>query len=519
MFLLGAVFSAAVCRRISTYYDAATDSFVYAEGTNDRYAVARGFFDPGNESGWAQLQIDAAEHSDIYVEARAAGFTEAVLTRDLFDAHFANVMGTLCERYVNCDSTGTPLNIELQAFFNANYEWVKEYVSRDDDDELFKALKLCFMQFRGLVEGYNYRSGKNVSAYDLWLYVNHESVYNIARRLMVAKDAGYFYSQGSAFVAHSGDFRDLFVGHAAWKPYGYSRRIAKTYNMDVGNFSRVQKRVVAGYPFLLHSTDSFQITDNAVVHMSTAIALSDDVIQRNAPNNRCFPTWMKLIGATMVSESAAQWLDYYQIFPMGADGVEHVLVDLKQFKYHSGFNDGFLYVIDDIPGGPAVAVDKSDEIGENGYFASVDIPSVEGVAEAAGYSTLAKEDPMMFDASQSPRMKIFRDRHSIVNYDELKSLIRLNDLAIAEQMNSPVNAVAGRYDLLEKNCSWYGAIDGKTTSLRRILHLVWDGIASPSYDKLEPFAFSRSKCAALPHEGVADELKYEWVQQFPYIYD
>lgn len=517
MFLYFLFFSI-LYRKISTYYNKKTDSFLCVEGVNDKYAIARGFFENDNKTGWAKLQIDASEYSDIYVEARAAGFTEAVLTRDIFDEHFSNVMGTLCEKYIVCDDTGTPLNMELQAFFNANYDWVKEYLNRDTGDELFKALKICFNQFNGLVEGYNYKNDKNISVYDLWLYANHESLYNVARRLMVAKNAGYFYSQGSAFISHPGDFMDLFLGHASWKPYGYSRRISKSYNLEFGNFSQVSKRVISSYPFLLQSTDNFQITDNAVVYMSTSIALSNDVIQRNAPNNRCFPTWMKSISATQVSHSASQWYDYYKIYPMEADGIEHILVDLKQFKYHDGFNDGFLYIVDEIPGyGMTKSIDKSDEIDEKGYFVSVDIPSIEGISEAAGYNTLMQEDPLMFDKNQSPRMKIFQQKHDIVNYEELKSLIRLNDLAIAEQLNSPVNAIASRYDLLKDNCTWYGAIDGKTTSLRRILHLIWDGIASPSYDKLEPFVFSTSKCPNLPHDGISDKLQYKWTQQFPFM--
>ncbi|KAH0785051.1 Phospholipase B [Histomonas meleagridis] len=494
----------------SVYYNTQTDKFMVMENMYDEHAVARGILDNGKGDGWTHLQIEAPAHDDYKIEGRAIGFVEGYLTRSLFKNHYNNVMNTLCQKYVTCDDQGN-LPTEITDFFKMNYEEVNTYLkSRGENYDNFTSSCLIGMsQFRGLIEGYSYDNYGNLTENELWLYLNHESIFNLARRYGVSKFTGELYSQGTCFISHSGNFQDIFFGHNSWKPYGYSQRIAKRFKVKFHK-APVERYTFSSYPFMLHSSDNFEITDAGLVHMTSSIAIND-AIHIN-PLYEYLPTWLRSYGATKSSQSASMWCNSYNTNVLTLEGLEHVVVDLKQFKYKESFHENFLYVLDEIPKEVKIR-DFSYVMNTNYYFVSADIPHIEDIYIHAGYPDLAAIDPKMYSSDESIRYKIFEKFHGFNTYEELKNLMRLNDLNLAEQEGSPKYASAARYDLLQQNKECYGAIDAKVTSLRRVLHLIWEGAPSPTYDDVKPLVFSEEEvCSNTPHEGIPDKLQYSWTQ-------
>jgi hypothetical protein len=510
MFLLT---SLALSLNISVYYNTGTGQFTVQEGLWDAYSVARGLFlDTFLQTGYSELQIEGSEIiNDATITSRAAGYAEAYLTRSLFKPHWENMKASLCKDWIVCQGDGT-LPSALTDFMSADYQWVLEYLHQAGDTDFFRGCRLLLAQFQGLVDGYNNFSTDTISYGELWAYVSSRHLYDLARNLGVAKERAIqpLLRQATGFVAHPGDFKDIYIGHTSWRNYGESLKIAKRYRFRFpDNLTRFDRRVSSSAVFMLHSDDDFEMSDNAVVHLSSSIAVNKSVISTQI-SAMGLPSWMRALASSYASSSPSQWFTNYQTNPLQISGIEHLIVDLKKFKYADGFDTGFAFVVDEYING-ILGQDVSTAMQNNGYVGTYDIPLIDEIYDRAGYPGFAAEQPLFFDREQAARPQILKARARITAFNHLRTLIRLNDPAkVVQQQNSTAAAIAARYDLLSTNAGCYGAIDAKATSLARILHLQWEGVTSPTFDNSPVFSFNCDACANVAHGGLPDVLNSTW---------
>ena len=83
------------------------------------------------------------------------------------------------------------------------------------------------------------------------------------------------------------------------------------------------------------------------------------------------------------------------------------------------------------------------------------------------------------------------------------------------QAGDKITVTAPRSELEKTGASCDGAVDGKATSLTRILHAYWQGINSPTYTDLPVFTFSGSSCCKeTVHEGIPDKMEFKWQDHY-----
>lgn len=515
------LFSLISSRRISAYYSSESQSFTYKEDTYDTSAASRGiFYDNRTANGWSELQIESPQISSSYgseIEARAAGYVEGVLTHDLFRSHQKNVISNIC-KFVICENGAIPTRIVT--FFQENYNWVSDHLKTPSTEEFFKAAKIGFAHFKGLVEGYNAVEQSNkLTELELYLYMSHSLIYDLARtwNITIKTVNPPLHRRATGMISHPGSYKDLFIGHNAWRPYGESTRVAKRYRLRYREFneSQIDRRTFSSYPLMLVSDDDFEIYDNAMVHMSSYIGIPEDIIDKTIPSIQGFPNWLRSYSAAQVSPTGPKWADNYKQTGLILTGVEHVIVDFKEFKYGKGFDANFIDVIDETPMGTRVK-DATPHILEKGFFGTFDVPYDDEVYNMAGYDVLAKDNPEMYSYTENARYKFMdRKQDSISSIDRMKTIIYFNNPKTAgEQQNSYEYAMAGRLDLKSTDAECSGAIDSKATSLIRVLHNYWEGVSSPTHDDQSPVKLDGDVCKAEAHEGVPNELNFNWIEHY-----
>lgn len=516
--MLVLLLSAAACqgKTISVYYNSATRDFSVHAGIYDKNAAARAIFeDTFDQTGWANLQIDVRGNYNNTVRMKAAGVAEGYLTKTLFLNHKKNIENSLCENWIECSSGNIPTDIDQ--FFSDNYEWVKQYLASAPSSDFIAACKLVMEQFEGIVYGSNLVSGEKLTSAKLWEYASHKSIYDLARMKGIAKTRSIpLMRKGTGFFSTPSNFKDLYIGHASWSDYVESLKIAKRYRIVLeGNMSMYDRRSISGVPFMIHSDDDWEITDNGFVHMSAGIAMSDEAIKKITPSSEGLPSWLRASAASLESNTGKSWGESYCHKPLALSGIEHLLIDVKQLKYGEGLSPHFAVVVDEIPG-LVDWKDVSEEAEKTQYYGIYDVPRIDSVYQAAGYKSLAAANPLIFDKEKSARVKILENRHRVRSFENTKTLIRENDpVKITYQEKKYNAAMAPRSDLEESGSTCDGAIDGKATSLTRILHSYWQGINSPTYDDLPVFSFSGSKCCMeTVHQGIPDKLEFEWQDHY-----
>ena len=516
--MLALCFCAGVClaKTISVYYNSAVAQFSVQEGIYDKSAAARAIFeDSYDQTGWANLQIDVRGNYPNSVRMKAAGVAEGYLTKGMFLNHKKNLESALCENWIQCQSGEIPT--EIEQFFSENYEWVKNYLKTAQSSDFVEACKLVMEQFEGIVYGCNMVSGEQVTSEKLWQYVKHKAMYDLARMKKMAQTRKIpMMKKGTGFVSLPSNFKDMYIAHASWRDYSESLKIAKRYRIVLeGNMSMYDRKSMSGVPFMIHSDDDWEITDNGMIHMSAGIAISDDVIAKVTPRPVGLPSWLRATAASLESNTANSWADSYRQEPLALSGVEHFVVDVKQLKYGEGVNPNFAVVVDEIPGRCA-SVDVSKEIHQTQYYGIYDIPRISAIYDAAGYAQLATANPLIFDKEKSARVKILANRHRVRSFENTKTLIRENDPdTITYQEGKYEAAMAPRSELEKTGASCDGAVDGKATSLTRILHAYWQGVNSPTYADLPVFTFSGSSCCKeTVHEGIPDKMEFGWQDHY-----
>ena len=507
---------------LSAHWDESSSSFTFTDDY-DETATARAIFsNDQNLTGWYNLQVEGSRISDNELESRAAGILEGRLTHQLFKDHRTNVYAHICAKYVKCENGEIPAKIKQ--FFVDNYDWVEQHIpSSNNESTFYFAAKMVLAQINGIVEGYNMENPtETITKYDLWMYMSHAMIYDLARTNgmnLAQDDAPVIQRRGTAIVGRSSAPDNIFIGQTAWRHYGESLRIAKRYRIRFNSSLQVaDRRSLSSYPFMLHSDDEFTISDQGLAIVSSSIAMTKANASAVHYSAQGMPYWFRSIVATLSAHSAGEWYDNYKDLMSTGTGIEYLIVDIKKFEYKSRFQDEFVFVVDEIPS-QVLGVDGTSYFREKRFIGSYDVPYIEEIYKAAGYDTLAANDPDWYSYSDSVRAKILQTKAQTIYQDsDMQSIIRLNDPdGVKQQNGSAVNAIAGRYDL-NKDTSLqecYGAYDAKITSLNRMLHLQWVGQVGASRDDVPELNLdTNSICKDESRVGVDPKQYNDWYDQY-----
>ena len=517
-------FSLSEQKVLSVNWDSASSRFVTTEDY-DETALARAIYsNDQNETGWYNLQVEGPRKSDNQLEAKAAGYLEAKLTGDLFLNHRTNVYAHICAKYVKCDNGEIP--DKLKQFFSQNLDWVEQHIAvKNNESTFYFAAKMIMAQIDGLVEGLNEdHPNEQITKADLWMYMSHAMIYDLARTKgmnLAQDDAPVIQRRGTAIVGRSSKPDNIFIGQTAWRHYGESIRIAKRYRIRFSSSLQIaDRRSLSSYPFMIHSDDEFTISDQGLVVISSSIAMTKENAAAVHYSVQGMPYWFRSVAATLSAHSAGEWYEQYKDLMSTGTGIEYLIVDVDKFKYKEGFADEFVFVIDELPNNIS-GVDATPYFREKRFIGSYDVPYIEGIYKAAGYDTLAAQDPDWYSYTDSVRAKILQTKAQTIYQDsDLQKLIRLNDPSSVKQQNgSAVNAIAGRYDL-NKDTSLqecYGAYDAKITTLNRILHVQWAGQVGATRDSSSVPALNLDTNAICKDEsrvGVDPKQYNDWYDQY-----
>lgn len=502
---------------ISVYYNATSKKFYHQLGKYDALAYARGIFNNNiNTSGWADLHIESSSGYSDDIQAYTAGFAEGAINQDLFKLHRQNAYSNLCNGFIKCTNNAIPF--EIVEFFKTNYQWaLNDIQGPHPQDGFYFAASVFLKQLTGIVDGYNaVNPNDQITIEDLWLYNCRSEIFDVYRHLntIPATTEPFVERRGTIFITSPNKYDDVVYGHTSWRSYGDSIKMSKRYRLRFrNNNNKILRKAISSYPFMIHSDDGMTITDQALVIGSTSIAIASDPVLKKI-NPQGYPHWFRELIASQLSHNGDEWATFYEQKPSGTCGVQHLILNMKNFMYKEDLLDHSVDLIDEIPG--LITKDDVTNLTETrDYFGSYDVPYNKSVFVTAGYDTLVAMNPDLFSYEDSSRAKIIADKvPRIQNIKGSKDIIRYNDLTNEYQKKNAMLGISPREEINGTKC--WGSIDAKITSVPRALHLHWYGISGPPNNGFGNFTFSKykDKCAQTSHFGLPDDLSFDWIGHY-----
>ncbi|KAH0785082.1 putative phospholipase B-like 2 [Histomonas meleagridis] len=510
--------SSALSKSLSVYYNISSTSYYAVEDTYDSNAYARALlFDNVQKNGWYDLHVESNGAQVDQIQAYAAGYAEGVINHDFYKNFRSNFITNLCNKYIKCDTQGS-LPANVVEWLSQNYDWVSNNIAQSEKNTPFYwAADVFLEQLKGIVAGYNsVDPNSQITILDLWILNSRSEIFNIYRKLNGIDPTvePVIERRGTSFVTPFGDHENLVIAHSTWASYGDSIKISKRYRLPFHNaYSKIERRSLSSYPFMLHSDQGMTITDHGMIITATSIAIANQALYYQI-NFQGFPFWLRELIADQTSHNNFEWYDNYKPFQSGCAGIEWTIVNMKQFLYRNAFLRHTVSVVDEIPGS-ITRTDVTAVAESNGYFASFDVPYDEDIFKEAGYQTLETNHPEFYSYNQSARHKILRDRAPLVkDRESARTLIRYNDVNDPYQAARKDLGISARQENIA-NAYCAGAVDAKLTTIPKALHLNWEGAIGPNFDDGDKFEFSKYQiCQFSKHDGVPDQLAFKWAQHY-----
>jgi hypothetical protein len=224
-------------------------------------------------------------------------------------------------------------------------------------------------------------------------------------------------------VDKNGNVVDLFVSHDTWNAFNAMLRQYKTYEFD----STV---VMSSYPGMLVSMDDWYMTSRGLAVQETTNGVSNMTLYKDYFSAERVSEWIRVMIANYVTESAADWTQYFVYLNSGSYNNQWMAVDMKLFTPGvplSQLPDGLLWVSETIPGF-APRADVTDVLRQQGYWASYNIPYFPEIYALSGYPALEKQYGTYYSYTKYARPEIFKRNHTMVtDLESMKALMRYND--------------------------------------------------------------------------------------------
>ncbi|XP_063000420.1 putative phospholipase B-like 2 [Elgaria multicarinata webbii] len=490
------------------------------------------------ETGWASLELTTNEKYNDSIQAYAAGLAEAAVSDQLIYMHWMNIMVGYCGPF----KYQTDYCQKLKNYIEINLAWMEEQIEGGKDSEYWYQVRLALLQLKGLEDGYNdqvaFPTGKfSIAPFGFLLFQlggdleDLESAFNKSESQRVLGSGSC-----SAFIKLLPGNRDLFVSHDTWSTYQSMLRILKKYTLPFRTSDRSDSLIpgyvqaFSSYPGTIFSGDDFYILSSGLVTLETTIGNSNSSLWKYIQAKESVLEWLRNIVANRLARSGAEWAAVFQKFNSGTYNNQWMIVDYNSFiPGKASLQGGVLTVLEQIPG-MIIADDKTDQLYQDGYWASYNVPYFKEIFNASGLPPLVEKYGDWFTYDKNPRAQIFRRNQTLVrDMDSMIRLMRFNDfpkdpLSRCQACDPPQNgenAIAARSDLNPANGTYpfgalrqrpHGGTDMKVTSFEMARNYSFIATSGPTWDNLPAFQWSSSPYHNLLHMGHPDVWRFSPIQ-------
>ncbi|XP_077973050.1 phospholipase B-like 1 [Styela clava] len=496
--------------------------FLYKEGILDDALAYGSFNDSIDQTGWSVLDITAVTHSKKYKPEEimfAAGMLEGAFTSKRIHQHYDNLKGFLF------DNRPADTYNRTCDFFTKQEKWVKEKVAAKDD-VFWNFIGYIQSQIEGLLWGYKVTSTDDLNMCDMQILSAVGDMIDLLHVLNRPPDRYFenlskerlrrFAQQNghcSALIKVTAGYENLFMGHSSWFVYSAMLRIYKNYDFQVyGKDIKNTKMSFSSYPGFLNSLDDFYILGNGMVMLQTT-----NNIYNTSLYDLVFPesllAWQRVRAANFLATNGKEWGEILKMYNSGTYNNQYMIIDLSKFTVNVGFDDGALYVVEQIPG----LVESYDQtnILREGYWASYNVPFYETIYNKSGYPAVAKDNP---DNSHdlAPRAKIFRrDQNEVVDMESMKKILRFNNYKLDNYSEGDAcNSICCRGDLQTYPIN-SGCYDTKVTDYFFAKNFTSYAISGPTRGGESQIPAYRWTSGMPHHEGMPDLYRFPFVMMKP----
>ena len=295
------------------------------------------------------------------------------------------------------------------------------------------------------------------------------------------------------------DRSDTVFAHNTWDDFQCAApRIIKHYTyplMKTGKNVGTYDLHFSSSPGFLSSVDDFFVVSGHTkffVTETTFDLYNEDLLQTVQPESML--SWARARLASELASSGSEWADIFTQYHSGTYDNEWMVLDFSRFREGMDPVDGFLYVIEEVPG-YVHREDMTQKLIADGYWASYNNPYFTDIREISGNEALCRQDPNYCHDSD-PRAKIFKEhQHEVVDIETMKTMIAYNHWQTDPLSNNDsCSAIACRQDLepIESNRYPFGATDAKVSSVMKASQPIPDihTRLGPTHDNQTPFCWN-----------------------------
>lgn len=484
----------------SVTLDATTNKFTVSH-TYDTSADAYGYYSLNDQgAGWNYLDANAQQEvtSQAYhlQSMRALGFLEGYSTCETIKAFYPNFYSAV----FGTDRVGSgTLN-----FLRENYQWMQKMAAEHAaTDDYWYTISTILHQINGLFEGYVagcsseaavraadpsnleiFRSLDNPTLEHFLLINAWGDLYQItlkyfepgrnsrlhgSRKLKGPKKT--LVQRCSAIIKLLPDLSDVTFGHATWDSFeSLAPRIIKHISHPLVRRGFAEHHYDTYYsssPAVLSSVDDF-FTASGYAQLGVIETTNElyNVKLLDLVQPASVLSWARAVTANQMATSGADWAKQFSRYPSGTYTNQWMAIDLKLFTPGQAPPEGFLTVLEEVPGLIHVE-DKTSHLVRESYWPSYNIPYYDDIYQASGNAAACEKNPNnCYDIA--PRAKLFAQYQStVVDAQSTELILSHNDWQHdAASANDSCNAIACRGDV-EPNplrAGAFGALDAKVST-------------------------------------------------------
>ncbi|GIQ82222.1 phospholipase B-like protein, partial [Kipferlia bialata] len=314
------------------------------------------------------------------------------------------------------------------------------------------------------------------------------------------------------------DNSDVFMAHATWIYTNMARKTGKRHYMDNPR-TQVEHIAFSSYPGVVTSCDDFYMNSEGIVVFETSYGIFNHDLYDAYMTPKSVPTWMRTQVANWIATSPMDWTSEFGKENSGTYNNQWLVLQSNMFAPGSPPPAGFVYKMEMAPGFYR-AWDATDELIDNGYIPSVNVPTDPFIANITGYAAKAW-DPY-YSYEDCARYQIFQElMPEVESFEEFQSFMRYNNyLSDPLTNNDPGQTIAARYDLRDpalcgRSPVPMSAIDCKAVNMHMARRQQASVIAGPTDDRVPTFSFSgygAEQDTTVYHAGIPDTFPSQWVQ-------
>ncbi|XP_030074695.1 putative phospholipase B-like 2 [Microcaecilia unicolor] len=526
--------SGATTSSTSVILDPVSGQLRVTSGTQAGAVAWANFTDQIQKTGWSFLDLETNKAYNDSLQAYAAGVAEAAVTEKLIYMHWMNTMVDYCGPY----QYQTQYCERLKSHIRTNLEWMQKQMETGEDPEYWHQIRLTLLQLKGLEDSYNgqvaFPTGTfSLSPFGFLLFQLGGDLEDLELALNKS-DSRRVLGSGScsALIKLLPGNQDLLVSHDTWNTYQSMLRVIKKYNLpflskaEGGSPIPGSVQAFSSYPGTIFSGDDFYILSSGLVTLETTNGNNNPALWKYVQPEGSVFEWLRNVVANRLAKGGAEWASIFKKFNSGTYNNQWMIVDYNYFHPGEGsVQQNLLTVLEQIPGLVVVA-DKSEELYQQGYWASYNIPYFEEIFNASGMLDLVKQYGDWFTHDKSPRAQIFRRNQTLVR--DLESMVRLmrfnnylhdplSKCQDCDPLQNGENSISARSDLNPANGTYpfgalrqrqHGGTDMKVTSSKLFPDYGMVVASGPTWDEVPPFQWSTSPFSSLVHMGHPDLWKF-----------